>query len=320
MCCYKIKSVVFLLLLIVLSSWPCYLVSLLILWPKPCVFFQLFQFTKHYFTYNKSPQQRLRYFLGLLPFLEFSCCEKSLKSLLITSCFFDSPPHLYCIGLVLERDIFYSPRWMFVLSEYHSYLTGKKFSVNSLDIAHITQSVVKITLEFTFSTRITQTFAPFNSFSFIFTSAFFLVRVARAPALRGLEYLTVFSHQWLLHWLHSITEPSKIWDVITPPGLCSNSGTFFHRCTRQDLPRHSFFGIFWSRNRTIVAGILPFGREVTLQWKVVRILQMCVSSHCHLVKSSYNPISSASLVLEVTLVHSFLKIHDHKWGLEERPI
>ena len=94
-----------------------------------------------------------------------------------------------------------------------------------------------------------------------FHAAFSLGRVARAAAVGGPEYLAINSNFRQFCWLHTKTGPSKVGDVVTPPGPWTNFGPLCRWCFLQPdgLSPLLFPGTFWTRGRINIAGISRLG-------------------------------------------------------------
>ena len=75
------------------------------------------------------------------------------------------------------------------------------------------------------------------------------------------KYLTINSNLRQFCWLHTKTGPSRLGDVVTPPGPWTNFGPLSVGVdwNLKDLVRHSFLGAFWTHGRTNIAGISRFG-------------------------------------------------------------
>jgi len=76
-----------------------------------------------------------------------------------------------------------------------------------------------------------------SQYSFIFTSVFPLRRVA--AVLRGLKKLS-FQQRLIVMLHHTKMRPSKVGDVITPPGLWSTPGPLSSGCRQHGFPRRYF--------------------------------------------------------------------------------
>ena len=80
-----------------------------------------------------------------------------------------------------------------------------------------------------------------STYSFIhsFRAHFPLGRVPGRATLRE-PNMPHDQQQSQFPWLHTMTGPSKVGDVVRPPGLWTTSGPLSSGCSQQDLPRQSF--------------------------------------------------------------------------------
>ena len=115
-----------------------------------------------------------------------------------------------------------------------------------------------------------------------------------------------------------MTGPSKVGDVVTPPGPWTTSGPLSRGCTLQPegLCSPFFAGTFWTPGRTNIAGSLD-----SEKWHDVPgftdFRPVLFVTKCH----TENSLQLSHLCPLFFWQNSFSRFfHDHRWGSEQRPI
>ena len=100
-------------------------------------------------------------------------------------------------------------------------------------------------------------------------------------------------------WLRTNMTPQQAGDAIIPPGPCATSGQFSRRvASRTGLP--IFLGTFWTRDRTSVAGISPFG-EAARHSALYEFHNCSLSAKCRTVNTLRKNVISAACTWDSSL-------------------
>jgi len=153
------------------------------------------------------------------------------------------------------------------------------------------------------------------TYSFIhsfFVPDFPLGRIGVAAALGGPEIPHDHSNLRWFCWLHAKTRPSKVGDIVTPPGPWTTSGPLSRGCGLypEGLISPFFPGTFWTHGRTNIAGISQFGEMASHPG--LYGFQTCAFCHEVSHRRLLSSIPFLPFVLFTVVFRSSPHIHDHR--------